>query len=264
MTTGAEAGLPPPVLLQLFAERQVKKRERSFKYPVAVFLIVFCVVLTATTFAKRSALRANAPTDAPVYVTNWQDVARVGHSVGGASPKATVTVFADYQCAGCAAFHPMLQTAARLMGEDLRIVTRHFPLTAHPHATAAANAAECAAEQGRFAQMEDVLYAQQDSIGVLSWTVYAIRAGVRDTASFGACVKQSRFGEAVKSDREAAKSLKLKGTPSYIVNGELRFGAPSQAVLLQQLRDAVSLVRVASLDSSRSQPKPATGSARTR
>lgn len=238
------------MLLLQFAERQVTKQVRSFRYPAAVFLIVFCVVLSGATYARHASARRSAPTTAPTSVPSWREVARGGHAVGGVAPKVTVVLFADYQCAGCALLHPMLQTAQRLMGEELRVVTRYFPLSAHTHAVAAANAAECAAEQGRFAQMEDVLYAEQDSIGARSWTAFAIRAGVRDTVMFAACVKQSRFDATVKGDREAAMALKLKGTPSYIVNGELRFGAPALAVLLQQLHDAVSSANLVSLDSA--------------
>lgn len=229
----------------------MKKRARAWKSPFVVFLAVFSIVLVASTFATRAMARSNRSDDTTKFVANWQDIARVGHVDGNSAAAVTVVVFADYQCVGCAAFHKMLLSAKQQMPAELRFVTRHFPLTIHARAAAAANAAECAAEQGRFAQMEDVLYAEQDSIGRTPWSSFAIRADVRDTLAFNTCVKKETYASAVERDRQVAKQLVLEGTPTYIVNGALHFGAPDEATFLQQLRDAASVARVAKLDSAR-------------
>lgn len=229
----------------------MRKRAGTWKSPFVIFLVVFCTVLVASTWATRAMARGNKVDDAVRVVANWQEIARTGHTDGSVTAPVTVVVFADYQCVGCAAFHSMLQAAKRVMPGELRVVTRHFPLMIHTQAAAAANAVECAAEQGRFAQMEDVLYAAQDSIGRISWSSFAVRAEVRDTVVFSSCVRKGRFEAAVERDRQVAKGLAFKGTPTYLVNGALHFGAPSEAVFLQQLKDVASAARVAKMDSGR-------------
>lgn len=229
----------------------MSKIGRTWKSPIAILLVVFCVVFVGSTFARRALARGTAAEPAPRVIENWADHARTGHVSGSAAPTATVLVFADYQCVGCAAFHQALAAAKREMSQDVRVVTRHFPLSIHAHAASAANAAECAAEQGRFEQMEDALYAKQDSIGVTAFSAFAIQAGVRDTVRFNKCVKTKKFDAAVERDRLLAKSLSLKGTPTYLVNGLVYFGAPSQAVLMRQLRDAGSSARTAKLETAR-------------
>lgn len=240
------------LLAQLhIAESPVQSKKRSWKSPVAILLIVFVVVFGASTLVRgllaNRALARLANTDTTKVISNWKEIAQTGHNAGSPSSPVTVVVFADYQCVGCAAFHPMLRQAQTELASDLRVVTRHFPLSGHAHAVDAANAAECASEQGRFAEMEDVLYSAQDSIGRATWYFFAARAGVRDSASFERCVKSRKFDATVTRDRTLARSLKFQGTPTYLINGTVHFGAPSQRVLLQQLRDAVSNVRVAQM-----------------
>lgn len=224
--------------------------KRYWKSPGAVALIVFCVALAVSTFARgllanRALAKIQSADTTDRVLSNWREIAQTGHSAGRASAPVTVVVFADYQCVGCAAFHPALQQALREMPNELRVVTRHFPLSGHADAVTAANVAECASEQGRFGEMEDALYTMQDSIGRASWQFFANRAGVRDSAQFARCVNANAFGETVMRDRTLAKALGFKGTPTYLVNGVVHFGFESADVLVQQLRDAASNARVA-------------------
>ena len=214
--------------------------------PLVVFVVVFCLVLVTGTIVARELNAKSRPLQKSSglgFVTDWRELAKVGHGHGQSDAPVRVVLFADYQCAGCAALHALLASAAQTMSGRLRIVTRHFPLSGHPHAVAAANAAECAAEQHRFAEFEDVAYTQQDSIGVLPWSVIGARAGVADSGAFNRCVGEQRYGTNVVRDRAAARALKLPGTPVYIVNGQPHFGAPSLAVLMKHLNEGVNHVR---------------------
>src|SRR5262245_43150826 len=83
------------------------------------------------------------------------------------SPDALVTLveYGDFECPYCARAHLVLQEVERRLGRDMRFVFRHFPLAEkHPHALAAAEAAEAAGAQGRFWQMVDALYEDQDAL----------------------------------------------------------------------------------------------------
>ncbi len=221
-----------------FAEHQVKQHAGPWNSPLVVFAVVFCLVLATGTLVARelnAKPRATARPGKLAFVPNWQSLAAVGHARGEPAAPVRVVLFADYQCPGCALLHDLLATAADSLQQRLQIVTRHFPLSGHSHARAAANAAECAAQQGRFAAFEDVAYRQQDSIGVLSWEAFGKRAAVPDSAAFRQCVTEERFRTVVEADRSAAQSLKLAGTPVYIVNGQPYFGAPALSELMSQL-----------------------------
>jgi protein-disulfide isomerase len=101
----------------------------------------------------------------------------------------------------------------------------------HPAASPAAYASVCAAKQNRFRGFYDIAFDHQDSVGKTPWTILAFRAGVGDTAAFGRCLRDSTSLGAVKADYEAAKRLKVDGTPTVLVN-QWRFrGGPSTAIL---------------------------------
>ncbi|MBC8088341.1 MAG: thioredoxin domain-containing protein [Phycisphaerae bacterium] len=213
----------------------------TWNSPVVVFSVVFCLVLTTATLVTRALYanaRGSANPEAPAFVTGWKDLAVTGQSRGPRNAPVTVVVFTDYQCPGCAELHRQLAAASDSMPAALRVVTRHFPLSSHPHAPAAANAAECAAELGRFSEFETVVYAQQDSIGTKPWIRFASDAGVRDTADFSRCVAKRRHASTVDRDLKVSRELKLTGTPAYFVNGAPYVGAPPAGRLLQDLRAA--------------------------
>ena len=224
----------------------MKPHVHPWNSPIVVFVVVFCLVLLTGTLVARE-LNANSRgarrSSKLPFVPAWRELAAVGQARGHASAPVRVVLFADYQCAGCAALHQLLAMATDSMSDRLQIVTRHFPLSGHTHARAAANAAECAAEQGRFANFEDVVYSRQDSIGVASWVTFAVSAGVPDTVAFNSCVHGEQHRDVVERDRSAALALKLAGTPVYIVNGQPYFGAPSLAGLMQHLNDGGNRAR---------------------
>lgn len=223
----------------------MSKRAFSWNSPGVVFAVVFCVVLATGTLVARELARKGrkVPEAPPSTISNWKDVAAIGQQTGSKTAPVTVIVFADYQCPGCAEFHRQLQVARDSLGASLRIVTRHFPLSIHKFAVHAANAAECAADQGRFDAFEDVAYAAQDSIGALSWHELATRAAVRDSVEFAKCVATNRHASRVTRDLNAARALNLSGTPTYVVNGDVHVGASELHTLLEQLRQAASVQR---------------------
>jgi len=81
------------------------------------------------------------------------------HIQGSAAARVTLVQYGDYECPYCGEAYPIVKDIQERMGEQLRFVFRHFPIsTSHPHAEQAAEAAEAAAAQGRFWEMHDHLY----------------------------------------------------------------------------------------------------------
>jgi protein-disulfide isomerase len=119
---------------------------------------------------------------------------------------------------------------------DVKIMYRHLPLeTIHPHARTAAMAAECAGAQGRFPAYHDLLYSHQDSIGTISWTDLAVRAGVASSREFEECLAQERFAGEVERDVLLAKELNVTSTPTFIIGDEAYTGVPPAAWIKRQI-----------------------------
>ena len=141
------------------------------------------------------------------------------------NPNATVTVeeFADFQCPPCAAFSQFLARAEHEYGGKMRVLFRHFPLQMHNFARDAAAAAEAAALQGRFWEMHDLLYRNQntwskanDVIPLL--TEYASSIGL-DVGRFRDDLSSPQVRERVREDQERGTSRGVKSTPTVFING---------------------------------------------
>ncbi|MGP8032903.1 MAG: DsbA family protein, partial [Steroidobacteraceae bacterium] len=113
---------------------------------------------------------------------------------------------------------------------------RHFPLEeAHHEALNAAEAAECAAEQGKFWEMHDLLFANQDRLKEKHLHGYAERLGL-DLARFTAEMDDHVYLQRVREHQESGRRSHVRGTPGFFVNGtilDVSFG-------LERLFDAVA------------------------
>lgn len=170
-----------------------------------------------------------APPVQPKMVAGWQPIAAGGTLLGNDAP-VRVVVFSDFECRYCARAATEMREMRDRSGGRIALTFRHLPLEAiHPNAVAAALAAECAAEQGRFEAFHDYLFAHQQDIGVRPWAELARAAGVPDAAGFGRCVAEERYRDRVAADMQLAEELGVVGTPTYLVNGKLAAGSGKAA-----------------------------------
>jgi protein-disulfide isomerase len=154
------------------------------------------------------------PPEPPVY-----EIATQGYpSLGPENAPVTIVEFADFQCPFCAQSAPTLnQVLARYSGK-VRVVFRNFPLTSHTYAQKAHEAAECANEQGTFWPYHDLLFANQDALGVEDLKRYAANLGL-DTGRFNQCLDTDKYAEKVKQDVEDGVKYNVWGTPTFFING---------------------------------------------
>jgi protein-disulfide isomerase len=196
-------------------------------------LLVACAVAITAVVVRREVFPASAGPDMrPRAVDDWEQVVSAGRWIG--SPRAPVRIveFSDFQCPFCAQAHPVIEAVRRRHPERVAVLYRHFPLDAiHPHARPAAVASECAGEQGRFAEMASLLFAQQDSLGAKPWARFAAAAGVRDAAAFERCLRDPRMLENVDRDARAGTDIGIEVTPTLVINGTLRPGTVTEAQL---------------------------------
>jgi protein-disulfide isomerase len=124
-------------------------------------------------------------------VSGWDNLVKTGTLIGDSSAAVKVVEFGDFECPFCRRADSVFRVVKHKFGADVALVYIEFPLGMHRFALPAARAAECAAGQGHFAPMHDLLFTKQDSLGLKSWQSYAQESGVPDTAAFAKCVSES-------------------------------------------------------------------------
>ena len=139
---------------------------------------------------------------------------------GDAKAKVTLIEFSDYQCPFCGKFFhetlPLIDKEFIQTGK-LRYVMRELPLAQiHPHAQKAAEAAQCAGEQGKYWQMHDKLFQNQKALEVPRLKEYAKGIGLNSRA-FDECLDGGKQTERVQRDLQEARSLGVNGTPGFFL-----------------------------------------------
>jgi protein-disulfide isomerase len=195
---------------------------------VALVILTLCAVTTTGMLVRREvAAPQAAPAPAPPStVADWRSYARNGHVLDSSDAPVSIVVFSDYQCPYCARLSKELHELRGVPGHDMRIVYRHFPLAGHPFALQAARASECAAAQYRFEALHNALFAAQDSIGKLPWDEFARRAHVPDLTVFAQCANATDHIDAIARDTLAGRRLRIRATPTFLVNETLIEGLP--------------------------------------
>ena len=131
------------------------------------------------------------------------------------------------------------------MGDRMRFVYRHFPLdSVHPHARHAAEAAEAAAAQGRFWEMHDLLYENQDDLDHAAMRRHATGLGL-DLERFENDLAERRHASRVREDRLDGERAGVEGTPTFFVNGARYEGSLDLEGLLAAVEEAAGGVVVA-------------------
>ena len=188
------------------------------------FVIVLGVALTTLGSgtllyrAKRQQLK-NIPESESVLAKTNTDSA---HIRGNPDAPVTLEEFGDFQCPPCGKFSEFVEELLKEYNPRLRLVFRNFPLSGHEHAREAALAAEAAGLQGKFWEMHDTLYREQDT-----WTKapnvrelfesYAGTIGL-NVDQFKKDVDGDKARERVDSDRALADFLGVKATPTLFIN----------------------------------------------
>lgn len=145
--------------------------------------------------------------------------------LGGASAPVTLIEFSDFQCPFCQRVMPTLKQLREAYGDRVRIVWKDFPLTAiHPQAFKAAEAGQCAREQGKFWEYHDRLFANQQALQPEFLKTYAADLGL-DAATFNACLDTAKYAERVQEQMGVGSALGVGSTPSVFINGRLVSGA---------------------------------------
>jgi len=141
-----------------------------------------------------------------------------GPSLGPPEAKVTLVEFSDFQCPYCARASAMVRRLRELYPKALRVEFREFPLQQHPEARAAAEAARCADEQGKFWEFHDLLFANQRAQKTDDLERYGSEAKL-DLVAWKSCLASGRAQKAVRAAEDAGRRNNVAGTPALYING---------------------------------------------
>src|SRR3989344_5579156 len=154
---------------------------------------------------------------------------------GDKDAPVTIVEWSDFECPFCARFYeqtlPSIEEEYIKTGK-VKLVYRDFPLSFHPQAQKAAEAAECAGEQGKYWEMHDLLFGEGVQGGVAGFKQYAKKLDL-NSDKFDTCLDSGAMAGEVQSDMADGTAVGIQGTPGFIVNGKLISGAQPFAVFKQ-------------------------------
>jgi protein-disulfide isomerase len=166
-------------------------------------------------------------------------VSRQDHVAGPDDAPVTLVEYGDFECPYCGMAHPIVKSAQRELGNQLRFVFRNFPLAElHLHARLAAQAAEAAGAQGRFWEMHDMLFEHQDALEPQDLIGYAKSLGLA-VPRFERDLEAGTYAKKVRDDFRSGVRSGVNGTPTFFVNGERYDGSwANEKAFISALRDA--------------------------
>ncbi len=156
--------------------------------------------------------------------TIWRVPVEGAFAKGPATAPVTIVVWNDFQCPFCGRLAMTIKELSLDLGQEIRVVHRDQPLPFHKDAKLAAVAARAAGAQGRFFDMHDKLFLNQQALDRDSLERYALELGL-DMKRFRAALDDPRLGAAVEADAKAGEVLGATGTPTSFVNGRRIVGA---------------------------------------
>lgn len=206
-----------------------RKVKTAWEIGSTVFVVAAAVAMLFLFIQDR---RDSALSDDPAlrFVDSWRDWTASAITVGDPDARMVVSAFMDFQCPHCRNLASVIDSLLAAYPQDLALQFHHFPLNGHRAATPAAMAADCAERQGRFKEMNDLLFRQMDSLGIKPWSSFAEEAGLKDVPLFRDCMDQPLGSfPRILTGRKLGKSVGVRGTPKVWINGVLFQGRTVEA-----------------------------------
>jgi protein-disulfide isomerase len=150
------------------------------------------------------------------------------HAMGPANASITIVEYGDYECPDCLNAVPIIEAVRQSLGDRLRFVFRHFPRSSiHPNASAAAEAAEAASDQGKFWEMHFALFKHQKELTEIDFSHLALTLGL-EIYRFETSRGSERHRQRISADFQSGVRSGVNGTPTLFINGR-RYDGPIEA-----------------------------------
>jgi protein-disulfide isomerase len=228
-------------IAQWYQTNQNRVQGRSLeevRQPIRAYLTQERMQLARQQFID--ALRVKTPVRVMLDAPRQTVAAAKGASKGPATAPIEIIEFSDFQCPFCQRANPTVDQVLKTYGDRVRFVYRHFPLGNHPNARPAAEASQCAAEQGKFWEYHDRLFANPTRLGDADLKQHAAALGL-DASKFNACADSRKYKAQVDADVQAGEEAGVSGTPAFFVNGRMLSGAQPFEAFKQLIDEELDL-----------------------
>jgi protein-disulfide isomerase len=145
-------------------------------------------------------------------------------TIGRPDAPIQIVEYADFECEHCRTVQPVLRAILQEYGDHVRLTSKHLPVRGHPNSHRAAEASECAAEQGRFWPYQELLFEHSVSLSMEKFRDLASTAGL-DVKAFDTCLSSGRYQTRVSIDVTEARTLGFQAAPAFVINGRYLPGA---------------------------------------
>jgi protein-disulfide isomerase len=143
------------------------------------------------------------------------------HTLGPADAPVTLVEYGDFQCPVCKLTAPVIKQLLEKFDGKLRFVYRHFPLVEiHHHALLAAQAAEAAGRQGKFWEMHDLLFGDQNHLDAFHFRGHASRLSLNER-QFSQELEFGTHATRVQHDIQTGRESGVRSTPGLFINGQI-------------------------------------------
>lgn len=157
------------------------------------------------------------------------NVTASGTSKGPKDAPITLITLSDYECPYCGRAEETVKEVLKAYPGKIKLVFNDFPLPMHSHAQKAAEAAHCAEDQGKYWEMHDKLFSNQQALAIADLKGYAKGLGL-DTAKFDKCLDSGEKEKMIKDSVAAGEAQGFSSTPMFFVNGVMIQGAQPLSV----------------------------------
>jgi protein-disulfide isomerase len=175
-----------------------------------------------------------AQVEIPKNITRYDVPVDDDPVLGPADAPITIIEFSDYECPFCRKWYQeVLLPLLDKYPDQIRFVYRDLPLTSlHANAFPAAEAANCAGEQGKYWEYHNALFEMPFALGRDAFIQLATDLGL-NVEDFTGCIDSRRYRDEVEADFQFAVNLGIQSTPTFFVNGIAIVGAQPYAVFEQ-------------------------------
>lgn len=190
-------------------------------------LIIAVAVLTLATGCGKLPSNNQSQNDGSQYqVDKISPIDATDHVFGSLTAPVQMIVYSDFECPFCAGFAKSMKQVEQEFSDKVAIAFRHYPLAGHREAAKAAEASECAAEQGKFWEMHDKLFADNEAgrMSVERFKQDATDLGL-DVAKFNQCLDSGKFAAKVAEEMAGGAKAGVTGTPTSFINNKPYPGA---------------------------------------
>jgi protein-disulfide isomerase len=202
-----------------------RKRRQSWIWLGAIGVVAVVLVVALVLLNNASTQASGAPPAASDLPTELIS----GSTKGNAAAPVEVVIFSDFECPACKNFVESIEKQldeSYIKTGKILYDYKHYPLPQHnPAAKYAANAAECAADQGRFWDMHAYLFQEGGTALPNNLTQGRLKSMAAalglDTGKFNDCLSREQFGDIVNADINEARQLRVNSTPSVFVNDQM-------------------------------------------